>query len=119
MQYRAYDHAFGPSCTNASIFQTMGQSLVDAAVDGYNTVLFMYGQTSSGKTFTLFGSDTEAGLVEHALSRVQQRVSSSLDCEFVVKMTYSELYNEEIKDLLAQTLVVTHFLLTYFHLTNK
>ena len=99
---RAYDHSFGPKCTNSDIFQRMGMSLVDAAIDGYNTVLFMYGQTSSGKTFTLFGSDGEAGLVEHALTRVAHRVNSSTEFEYVIRMTYSELYNEEIKDLLSQ-----------------
>lgn len=43
-----YDSVFGPSCSNKFIFDTMGAKLVDAAIDGYNTVLFMYGQTSSG-----------------------------------------------------------------------
>ena len=45
----AYDHVFGHQCTNKYIYQTVGEPLVDAALDGFNTVLFMYGQTSSGK----------------------------------------------------------------------
>lgn len=44
----SYDHVFGPKCSNKLIFDTMGSNLVDAAIDGYNTVIFMYGQTSSG-----------------------------------------------------------------------
>lgn len=46
----AYDHVFGPDCSNQYIFQSVGVPLVDAALDGFNTVLFMYGQTSSGRT---------------------------------------------------------------------
>ncbi len=43
-----YDHVFGYQCTNKSIYLAVGEPLVDAALDGFNTVLFMYGQTSSG-----------------------------------------------------------------------
>jgi kinesin family protein 3/17 len=48
VKHWSYDHVFGPECTNMDIFQTMGLRLVDAAMEGYNTVMFMYGQTSSG-----------------------------------------------------------------------
>lgn len=44
----SYDNVFGPDNNNKFIFDTMGAKLVDAALDGYNSVLFMYGQTSSG-----------------------------------------------------------------------
>lgn len=45
----AYDNVFGPDCNNRDIFETSISKLVDAALEGYNTVVFMYGQTSSGK----------------------------------------------------------------------
>ena len=64
-----YDKAFGPHHNNSFIFQEMGLPLVDAAIDGYNTVLFMYGQTASGKTYTLFGGEGECGIVDHVMSR--------------------------------------------------
>lgn len=43
-----YDYVFGHECTNQYIFHSVGAKLIDAALEGYNTVLFMYGQTSSG-----------------------------------------------------------------------
>ena len=46
----SYDFVFGPDNNNKSIFDAMGAKLVDAALDGYNSVLFMYGQTSSGES---------------------------------------------------------------------
>eukprot|EP00597_Dinobryon_sp_UTEXLB2267_P006559 CAMPEP_0170065946 /NCGR_PEP_ID=MMETSP0019_2-20121128/5826_1 /TAXON_ID=98059 /ORGANISM="Dinobryon sp., Strain UTEXLB2267" /LENGTH=1251 /DNA_ID=CAMNT_0010272909 /DNA_START=49 /DNA_END=3804 /DNA_ORIENTATION=+ len=96
-----YDRAFGPNDDNEFIFQQMGLPLVDAAIDGYNTVLFMYGQTASGKTYTLFGEEGEPGVVDFAMQRVYHRVQSSVLAEFVIKLTYAELYNEELRDLLA------------------
>jgi len=52
-----YDRAFGPNDNNEFICQQMGLPLVDAAIDGYNTVLFMYGQTASGKLYNHFWFD--------------------------------------------------------------
>lgn len=53
VKHWSYDNVFGPTCTNLEVFQTMGMKLVDAALDGYNTVMFMYGQTSSGKLMVI------------------------------------------------------------------
>lgn len=47
-KYWSFDHVFGDHCDNQFIFNTLGAKLVDGAMDGFNTVLFMYGQTSSG-----------------------------------------------------------------------
>jgi centromeric protein E len=44
-----YDKTFGPQESNSAVFEDMGAPLVDAALDGYNGVLFMYGQTASGR----------------------------------------------------------------------
>lgn len=54
VKHWSYDNVFGPDHNNKFIFDTMGAKLVDSALDGYNSVLFMYGQTSSG-TFDLKG----------------------------------------------------------------
>jgi hypothetical protein len=92
-----FDHAFGNDCDNAMIFKTVGKTLVEQALEGYNTVLFMYGQTSSGKTFTLFGGGDHLGLVTHAMEYVHKLVHSCVDKEYIIKITYAELYNEELK----------------------
>ena len=49
-----YDYAFGPECTNRYIFDMAGASLIESALEGYNTVMFMYGQTSSGQRIAVF-----------------------------------------------------------------
>jgi Kinesin motor domain len=97
------DYAFGANCDNVFIFQTFGTQIVDSALEGFNTVLFMYGQTSSGKTFTLFGAKAVEGLVGHSLAYIYKRVMESEDSEYVIKVSYAELYNEELRDLLSPT----------------
>lgn len=60
IKHWGFNHVFGPDSTNKEIFETMGMKLVDGALEGYNTVMFMYGQTSSGTEFNQFfslGSD--------------------------------------------------------------
>lgn len=95
-----YDHVFGDDCNNEVVFNTLAKPLVASALDGYNTVLFMYGQTSSGKTFTLFGAKGTRGLVDHSLQEVHKGVHEAEDQEFVIRMMFVELYNEELRDLL-------------------
>jgi kinesin family protein 11 len=48
VKHWSFDKVFGPESTNKEVFDTMGAKLVDGALEGYNTVMFMYGQTSSG-----------------------------------------------------------------------
>lgn len=64
-----FSHVFGPVETNQTIFEKIGPKLVDSAMDGFNSVLFMYGQTSSGKTFTLFGAQGTPGLIQYAMDQ--------------------------------------------------
>ena len=51
-----YDKVFGPECSTDEVHDAMGEPIVDAVVDGYNGTLFAYGQTASGKTYTLMGA---------------------------------------------------------------
>jgi hypothetical protein len=57
--------------------------------------------TSPGKTFTLFGGGGVLGVVDHSIEMLYNNIMNSTDTEYVVKIMFIELYNEEIKDLLA------------------
>ena len=72
----SYDYCFGRDNDNKYIFHSVGSELVDASLDGYNAVMFMYGQTSSGKTFTLFGGGEEhPGIIDFAIEYLQKKGS--------------------------------------------
>lgn len=69
-------------------------------MEGYNAVIFAYGQTASGKTHTLTGSSSEPGIIPLAISDLFAQIRSTPDREYLLRASYIELYNETIFDLL-------------------
>lgn len=72
-----------------------------AAMEGFNAVIFAYGQTASGKTFTLTGSPSSPGIIPLSISDLFSGIRSTPDREFLLRASYLELYNETIIDLLS------------------
>lgn len=90
-----FDRVFGFQSDHDELFEGAPMSIVDSAVEGYNGTIFAYGQTGTGKTFTV------SGILERAFGRVFSRIDkSSKDIKFLVRASYFEIYNEEIRDLL-------------------
>lgn len=69
-------------------------------MEGYNAVVFAYGQTASGKTFTLSGSENEPGIIPRAMRDVFNYIKQAPDREFLLRASYLEIYKEQIYDLL-------------------
>ncbi|RDB26446.1 Kinesin-like protein KIN-7L [Hypsizygus marmoreus] len=86
---------------NKPIYSTVARSHVHAAMDGFNAVIFAYGQTASGKTFTLTGDDTEPGIIPRAMRDVFAVIRRTPGREYLLRCSYLEIYNEAIHDLLA------------------
>ncbi|XP_020099506.1 kinesin-like protein KIN-7L isoform X1 [Ananas comosus] len=95
-----FDHVFDRTSTNATIYGLLVRSLIRSALDGFNGTAFAYGQTSSGKTFTMYGSEDDPGIVPLAVQDVFRTARMSADREFLIRVSYMEIYNEEINDLL-------------------
>jgi len=70
-------------------------------MEGYNAVVFAYGQTASGKTFTLTGAPGNPGIIPLAISDLFGLIRATPDREFLLRASYLELYNETIIDLLS------------------
>ncbi len=70
-------------------------------MEGYNAVIFAYGQTASGKTFTLSGSDDEPGIIPRAMREVFGYIKRTPKREYLLRCSYLEIYNETVFDLLA------------------
>jgi len=70
-------------------------------MEGYNAVIFAYGQTASGKTFTLSGDDAEPGIIPRAMRDVFAFIRRTPTREYLLRCSYLEIYNEAIHDLLA------------------
>ncbi|KAG1756751.1 kinesin heavy chain [Suillus paluster] len=75
-------------------------------LDGYNGTVFAYGQTGSGKTFTMMGADIDSSELKGIIPRITEQIFKSIvesdsHLEYVVKVSYLEIYLERIRDLLA------------------
>lgn len=74
--------------------------LPDAALDGYNTTIFAYGQTSSGKTHSMLGSADDPGVTRRSIQEVFKLVEQTKERQFLLRASYIEIYQEVIRDLL-------------------
>lgn len=99
-----FDHVFSPRCDNQTVFNQIGSELVDKLFDGFNSTLFAYGMTGSGKTYTMLGEGyTEKGIVQLCGSYLFDRTEDNFDHKFNITVSYLEIYNEKIHDLLDAT----------------
>ena len=96
-----FDNLFEPEHTNQDIFSSVVENVVSSSMKGYHGSVFSYGQTSSGKTFTMNGNAAQPGVIPQAIRQVFDEYKSFPSREFLLRVSYLEVYNEQIKDLLA------------------
>ena len=99
-----YDKVFGEETDTTQIYSELVKDIVSSVSnDGLNGTIFTYGQTSSGKTFTMQGVQETEGLIQNAardiFNTIEQHMNSN--SESAVKISYVEIYNEELRDLLS------------------
>jgi len=104
-----YDKTFGEDCSTATVYEKVAKNIVQSVCTGLNGTIFAYGQTSSGKTYTMQGSGTIAegsdgsgggGIVHMAAQDVFHHIAEQPDRVFLVRASFLEIYNEEVRDLL-------------------
>lgn len=100
-----FDNVFGPSLdvSNRTVYNRSCAHLVNKFLhEGYNSTLFAYGMTGSGKTYSMRGDDHDPGFVRLAIDDIFTKIDSpNLGCSYALSVTYLEIYNEKIVDLLA------------------
>jgi kinesin family protein C1 len=100
----SFDRIFGPESTQEEVFEEISQ-LVQSALDGYRVCIFAYGQTGSGKTYTMLGGENEgeSGVIPKSMRKIFSAAESRHEhnWEFHLKASFLEIYNETIRDLLA------------------
>ncbi|XP_036444905.1 kinesin family member 4 [Colossoma macropomum] len=102
-----YDYVFDPTTEQEEVFNTAVSPLLSGLFKGYNATVLAYGQTGSGKTFSMGGTYTSAqenepvvGVIPRVIKRIFQEKTKRTDSEFIINVSYLEIYNEEILDLL-------------------
>ncbi|KAK7391996.1 hypothetical protein VNO78_20422 [Psophocarpus tetragonolobus] len=97
-----FDHVFGPEDNQDAVFQQT-KPIITSVLDGYNVCIFAYGQTGTGKTFTMEGTPQHRGVNFRTLEelfRITEERHGTMKYELSVSML--EIYNEKIRDLLVE-----------------
>ncbi|KAE9598299.1 hypothetical protein Lal_00003970 [Lupinus albus] len=96
----AYDHVFGPTTTTRHVYDVAAQHVVSGSMEGINGTIFAYGVTSSGKTHTMHGNQRSPGIIALAVKDVFSIIQETPNREFLLRVSYLEIYNEVVNDLL-------------------
>ncbi|XP_044495874.1 kinesin-like protein KIN-5B [Mangifera indica] len=104
-----FDKVFGPKSQQRSIYDQAIVPIVNEVLDGFNCTVFAYGQTGTGKTYTMEGGmrnkggelPAQAGVIPRAVRQIFDTLEAQ-NADYSMKVSFLELYNEEITDLLAQ-----------------
>ncbi|XP_023764509.1 kinesin-like protein KIN-7K, chloroplastic [Lactuca sativa] len=96
----AYDQVFGPTTTTRHLYDIAAQHVVSGAMEGINGTIFAYGVTSSGKTHTMHGNQRSPGIVPLAIKHAFSIIQETPCREFLLRLSYLEIYNEVVNDLL-------------------
>ncbi|KAF8749336.1 hypothetical protein HU200_012665 [Digitaria exilis] len=90
----AYDRVFNPECSTQQVYEQGAKRVAMSVLNGINSSIFAYGQTSSGKTYTM------VGVTEHSMSDIYDYIDKHPEREFALKFSAMEIYNEAVRDLL-------------------
>ncbi|KAG6465964.1 hypothetical protein ZIOFF_076189 [Zingiber officinale] len=90
-----FDRVFGFECSTRDVYEQGAKEVALSVVTGINATIFAYGQTSSGKTYTM------TGITEHSVADIYDYIKRHKEREFVVKFSAMEIYNEAVRDLLS------------------
>lgn len=100
-----FNKVFNQEATQLELYQMVASPLVDQALSGYNGTIFAYGQSGTGKTFTILGNSENRelrGIVPNIFSHILTQISlAKSNTSYLVTITFLEIYNEEIRDLLS------------------
>ncbi|XP_066119519.1 kinesin-like protein KIF18B isoform X1 [Saccopteryx bilineata] len=96
-----FDRVFGEAATQQDVFQHTTHKILDSFLQGYNCSVFAYGATGAGKTHTMLGREGDPGIMYLTTMELYRRLEAlQEEKQFEVLISYQEVYNEQIHDLL-------------------
>jgi centromeric protein E len=99
------DNVFDTQDNNARVYDAAAKRLVRRVMEGYHGTVFAYGMTGTGKTFSMQGTATNPGVIPLAITDIFSYIRETPHREFLLRVSYLEIYNERIHDLLAGPIV--------------
>lgn len=99
-----FDRVYNGNTTTAELYNEIPYSLTQSFLEGYNSTILAYGQTGSGKSFTMQEDPDHIGIIPRAIVHVFEGKEADEDSDTVydIRVSYIEIYNEEIRDLLSR-----------------
>ncbi|KAK5990823.1 Kinesin-related protein 11 [Cladobotryum mycophilum] len=99
----SYDNVFTTNDNNARVYDHSAKRLVRRVMEGYHGTVFAYGQTGTGKTFSMQGTASSPGVIPLAITDIFSYIRETPSREFLLRVSYLEIYNEKIHDLLSMS----------------
>ncbi|XP_046666907.1 kinesin-like protein KIF3B [Homalodisca vitripennis] len=99
----SFDRVFDNNCSQQEMYNAVVRPLVISILGGFNCTIFAYGQSSAGKTYTMEGilnEDKYKGIIPRTFEQIFDHISSSYNMQYLVRASYLEIYQDEIRDLL-------------------
>ena len=100
-----FDQVYDWNSKQEDLFHTCALPIVDSVLTGYNGTVFAYGQTGTGKSHTMEGQwepPELRGIIPRSFLRIFEKIDQTHDQNFLVRASYLEIYNEEVRDLLSK-----------------
>ena len=96
-----YDNVFTTHDNNSRVYDCIAKRLVRRVMEGYHGTVFAYGMTGTGKTFSMQGTASSPGVIPLAITDIFSYIRETPSREFLLRVSYLEIYNEKIHDLLS------------------
>ncbi|OJJ51038.1 hypothetical protein ASPZODRAFT_11884 [Penicilliopsis zonata CBS 506.65] len=108
----SHDEADEHYATQEDVYNCLGEDFLDHNFEGYHTCIFAYGQTGSGKSYTMMGTPEQPGLIPRTCEDLFERIENSTnpDISYNVRVSYFEVYNEHVRDLLVPRTETPYYL---------
>ena len=101
-----FDHVFSENSTQRNIYDVCAAPVVQSVLEGYNGTIFAYGQTGAGKSHTMEGANEPSalrGIIPNSFEHIFDHIALNNGSDkYLVRASYFEIYNEEIRDLLSK-----------------
>ena len=105
-----YDIIFDEKSSQEKVYESTSYHLIPYILEGYNATIFAYGATGTGKTYTMLGKNDNIGIMIRTIKDlflfINYNKDNNSDIKYIIKLSYIEIYNEVIKDLLSNNPIV-------------
>eukprot|EP00055_Hartaetosiga_balthica_P003955 m.9574 g.9574 ORF g.9574 m.9574 type:complete len:778 (+) comp3494_c0_seq1:199-2532(+) len=99
-----FDDVYGENSLQADVYNKSAKPIVDAVLEGYNGTIFAYGQTGTGKTFTMNGEPSAdlQGIIPRSFVDIFDHIQQGSGQQYLVRASFLEIYKDDIRDLLSK-----------------